>query len=67
MSILHYYFPLPQVHAIWDAYISALENGLNKVYQLIRLKLLPASSLSRIDSAVDPKLPESLKVKRQLI
>jgi transaldolase len=56
-------FSLPQVNAIWEAYISALEKRADQGLPIDRIKTVASFFLSRIDSAVDPKLPEALQGK----
>ncbi|RTK93828.1 MAG: transaldolase [Neisseriaceae bacterium] len=54
-------FNLEQVNAIWDAYLRGLDYRLNKSLPIDSIKTVASFFLSRIDSAVDDKLPEELK------
>ena len=56
-------FNLAQVNAIWDAYLRGLDYRLNKGLAITDIKTVASFFLSRIDSAVDDKLPTQLQGK----
>jgi transaldolase len=56
-------FSLEQVLNVWEAYINGLNNRLNKDLSVKNIKAVASFFLSRIDTAVDTKLPIPLKGK----
>lgn len=56
-------FNLQQVNAIWDAYIRGLNARLSNDLPIDNIKTVASFFLSRIDSAVDAKLPAELQGK----
>ena len=56
-------FNLAQVNAVWDAYISALEKRVAQDLPVDKIKAVASFFLSRIDSAIDDKLPTALQGK----
>lgn len=56
-------FNLAQVNAIWDAYIRGLEARVAQGLPVDKIKTVASFFLSRIDSAVDGKLPAELQGK----
>lgn len=56
-------FNLQQVNAIWDAYISGLNSRLAQNLPIENIKTVASFFLSRIDNAVDAKLPTELQGK----
>lgn len=56
-------FSLPQVEAVWDAYIGALRERLADGQPLGHVKAVASFFLSRVDALLDPKLPEALRGK----
>ena len=54
-------FSLQQVENTWQAYIVGLTMRLNKSLPISHIKSVASFFLSRIDSAVDAKLPEALQ------
>lgn len=56
-------FNLAQVNAIWDAYIRGLEARVSQGLPVDKIKTVASFFLSRIDSAVDGKLPAELQGK----
>lgn len=56
-------FSLSQVNAVWDAYIAGLEKRSDKGLPVSGIKTVASFFLSRIDSAIDDKLPTSLQGK----
>jgi transaldolase len=56
-------FTLSQVHQVWDAYIKALEYRVAHNLEVTTIKAVASFFLSRIDSAIDEKLPPSLQGK----
>jgi transaldolase len=56
-------FSLKQVEAVWDAYIGALHARIDDGNSLGHVKAVASFFLSRIDSLLDPQLPEPLRGK----
>ena len=56
-------FSLPQVEAVWDAYIGGLRERLAAGGELKGIKAVASFFLSRVDSLLDPQLPASLQGK----
>ena len=56
-------FSLSQVNAIWDAYIRALNKRLANNLAIDKIKTVASFFLSRVDSAIDEKLPFDLQGK----
>lgn len=56
-------FSLPQVISTWKSYINALRRRYNHSLPIDTIKAVASFFLSRIDSAIDDKLPESLQGK----
>lgn len=56
-------FSLSQVNSVWDAYISALEKRAAQDLPVTNIKAVASFFLSRVDSAVDDKLPTELQGK----
>lgn len=56
-------FNLAQVNAIWDAYIRGLEARAAQGLPVDKIKTVASFFLSRVDSAVDAKLPTELQGK----
>ncbi len=56
-------FNLAQVNAIWDAYIRGLETRVAQGLPVDKIKTVASFFLSRVDSAVDAKLPTELQGK----
>lgn len=56
-------FNLAQVNAIWDAYIRGLETRAAQGLPVDKIKTVASFFLSRVDSAVDAKLPAELQGK----
>ncbi|TDR80559.1 transaldolase [Paludibacterium purpuratum] len=54
-------FSLKQVEAVWDAYIGALSARLADGNTLGHVKAVASFFLSRVDSLLDPQLPEALR------
>lgn len=56
-------FNLAQVNAIWDAYLRGLETRVAQNLPIDKIKTVASFFLSRVDSAVDEKLPAELQGK----
>ncbi|MCC2624218.1 MAG: tal [Burkholderiales bacterium] len=56
-------FSLGQVISTWNAYINALKKRFNRNLPVDTIKSVASFFLSRIDSAIDNKLPEDLQGK----
>lgn len=56
-------FNISQTEAIWNAYLRGLENRINNGLAIDGIKTVASFFLSRIDSAVDEKLPNNLQGK----
>ncbi len=56
-------FSLSQVNAVWDAYIAGLEKRSSKGLPVAGIKTVASFFLSRVDSAIDDKLPANLQGK----
>ncbi|AUR52966.1 transaldolase [Aquella oligotrophica] len=56
-------FSLSQVNAVWDAYITGLEKRSSKGLPVSGIKTVASFFLSRVDSAIDDKLPTNLQGK----
>ena len=56
-------FSLSQVNSVWDVYISALEKRAAQDLPVTNIKAVASFFLSRVDSAVDDKLPTELQGK----
>ena len=54
-------FSIEQVQAIWDAYIRGLNRRLQQQKPLNHIKAVASFFLSRVDSAIDSKLPQNLQ------
>lgn len=54
-------FNISQTEAIWNSYIKGLENRVNKNLPVDGIKTVASFFLSRIDSAIDDKLPNKLQ------
>lgn len=54
-------FSLPQVTAIWEAYLRALNTRLSQNLPINNLKAVASFFLSRVDAKVDPLLPAELQ------
>ncbi|HJV06761.1 MAG TPA: transaldolase [Chromobacteriaceae bacterium] len=54
-------FSLPQVEAVWDAYLAGLQARLADGQPLVGIKAVASFFLSRIDSLLDGKLAEALQ------
>ena len=59
-------FSLAQVNAIWDAYIRALTKRATQGLAIDKIKTVASFFLSRVDSAIDAKLPAELQGKGAL-
>jgi len=56
-------FSLKQVNLVWDAYIRGLEKRANENLPVTDIKTVASFFLSRVDSAIDDKLPQHLQGK----
>lgn len=56
-------FSLVQVNAIWEAYLRAIDKRVAQNSPVDKIKAVASFFLSRVDSAVDDKLPVSLQGK----
>ncbi|MGL6070851.1 transaldolase [Craterilacuibacter sp.] len=56
-------FSLPQVNAVWDAYIAGLKARHADGKPLAHIKAVASFFLSRVDSLLDPQLPAALQGK----
>lgn len=59
-------FSLRQVEAVWNAYIAGLNARMDDDLPLHHVKAVASFFLSRVDSLLDPKLPEALRGKSAL-
>ncbi|MBI3145775.1 MAG: transaldolase [Pseudogulbenkiania sp.] len=56
-------FSLVQVEAVWDGYLTGLQQRLEDGNDVKHVKAVASFFLSRVDSLLDPQLPEELRGK----